>query len=69
MKREPFFGSNAKPFLIQMAFVVFCIIFLVPFLTGLYRPYVTAIVDAACDATGLCISEAAEQLNASSRQQ
>lgn len=52
--REPFFGQNAKPWFIQLAFVIFCIIVVVPLLSDFFRPYVTTVVDSACAFTGWC---------------
>lgn len=67
MKREPFFGPNAKPFLIQLVFLIFCIIVAVPIINSFSRPYITAMVegtsDFICSTTGWCTPEAAGRLN------
>lgn len=72
MKREPFFGQNAKPWLIQMAFVVFCIAVLLPFAITYLKPQTDSIVnsifDVACSTIGWCTPEAAARLLASEHQ-
>ncbi len=71
-KKQPFFGANAKPFFIQMAFVIICVAVLIP----LAKPYIKPFTDGAVNGTldgfcfiGLCTQEAAERQSASERQQ
>lgn len=72
-KREPFFGQNAKPWIIQFAFVIFCIIVVVPWIGGYMdeyaKPWFNAGFDAICSTTGWCTPEAADRLNVQSHRQ
>lgn len=72
-KREPFFGTNAKAWAVQMTFVVFCIVVLLPLSITYLKPHtdnvVNASFDAICAATGLCSPEAAERTHGSKLQQ
>lgn len=61
MNREPFFGQNAKAWAIQFAFLIFCIIFVLPWLNRFFDPYARYIVDnALCRPTGWCTPGDAE---------
>lgn len=70
--RQPFLGSNAKAFAIQLVLVLFCVIVAVPFANGwldtYMKPWFEAGLDELCSSTGLCTPEAAERLSASERQ-
>lgn len=61
--REPIFGPNAKPWLIQFAILILCIVFVVPWLKNWFdapaRYVVYAATDSVCSTTGWCTPEAA----------
>lgn len=61
-QKQPFFGSNAKPFFIQMAFVLFCIAFLA-------EPIRYWIGEALCSGAGFCSTEQQQRPSGSVRPQ
>lgn len=71
--REPFFGRNAKPWAIQMAFLIFFLVVLAGPLRGWLdrhmRPWFNAGFDGICTTTGWCTPEAAERTRASAPRQ
>ncbi len=71
--REPFFGYNARPWLIQMAFVVFCIVVLLPLAITYLKPQSDSVVnsffDGLCSTMGWCTPEAELRLRESAHQQ
>lgn len=71
-EKQPFFGANAKPFFIQMALVLFCVLVIVPFARPYFEPSIRAGVESlfngACSSIGWCTPEAAARLNASEHQ-
>src|SRR5690606_39893431 len=72
LRREPFFGQNAKPFVVQLSVVIACIAVLFPLYSGWMdrsvRPWFTAGFDRLCS-IGLCTPEAAERTHGSKLQQ
>lgn len=71
-EKQPFFSSNAKPFFMQLAFVLIVVIIGVPFIKPLLKPYTDNAVEGVFNATcsiGLCTQEAAERLSAPTHQQ
>lgn len=71
--REPFFGQNAKPWLIQLAVGLVLIIVVVPFIKPyighVTDPIVMSAFDSICSTTGWCTQEAAARSLASEHQQ
>jgi len=49
-EKRPFFGANAKPFFIQMAFVIFCVVVLA-------KPARYWIGEALCSGIDFCSTE------------
>jgi hypothetical protein len=67
--REPFFGRNAKAWTVQLAFLIFCMVVLLPIARATLKPYTDHVIDAGfdalCSATGWCTPEAADRLHVS----
>ncbi len=70
--REPVFGPNAKRWFTHFAIGLFCVIFVLPWLRGVIKPYTDPAVESGfnviCSSIDLCTPEAAVRLNRSANQ-